>query len=389
MSGPTIVVAGALANKPRNGGEAWVRLSWIRGLQRLGCDVWFVEHIDERTCTDGEGRQSRFAESDNRLWFREVTAEFGLADRSWLICDSGDVDELPNVDIGDVAENALLVNISGHMRDGWLKRAFAKRVYVDIDPGFTQIWHEHGNDGARLPGHDLYFTIGLNIGTAGCPIPTNGLPWIPIFPPVVLADWPHCPAMDVADARRFTTVGTWRGPFGPVELDRRRFGLKVHEFRKFISLPHLVDAQFEAALAIHPSEVADLDLLRTHGWHLVEPLEVAGSCDSFQKYLVNSAAEFSVAQGVYVETASGWFSDRTTRYLACGRPALVQETGFGRIVPVGKGLLSFDSLQDAVTGAESIASDYELHAAAAREVATAHFDSDIVLGRFLEQCGVR
>ena len=47
MSSPIVVVAGALANKPLNGGEAWVRMSWVRGLQRLGCEVWFLEEIDE------------------------------------------------------------------------------------------------------------------------------------------------------------------------------------------------------------------------------------------------------------------------------------------------------------------------------------------------------
>ena len=38
----TVVVSGAIANKLLNGGEAWVRLSWILGLRRLGLDVWFV-----------------------------------------------------------------------------------------------------------------------------------------------------------------------------------------------------------------------------------------------------------------------------------------------------------------------------------------------------------
>ena len=32
----TVVVAGALANKPGSGGEAWVRMSWVRGLGQLG-----------------------------------------------------------------------------------------------------------------------------------------------------------------------------------------------------------------------------------------------------------------------------------------------------------------------------------------------------------------
>ncbi len=64
---------------------------------------------------------------------------------------------------------------------------------------------------------------------------------------------------------------------------------------------------------------------------------VAGDPAEFRRYVQGSAAEFSVAQGIYVDTNSGWFSDRTVRYLASGKPVLVQDTGFGRHLPSGKG----------------------------------------------------
>ena len=103
----------------------------------------------------------------------------------------------------------------------------------------------------------------------------------------------------------------------------------------------------------------------------------------------SSSGEFSVAQEVYVATRSGWFSDRTVRYLASGRPALVQDTGFSRHLPVGTGLVPFSSMEEAVLGAKSIESDYSAHAAAARSIAEQHFDANVVLPRFLEQAGVR
>jgi hypothetical protein len=281
----------------------------------------------------------------------------------------------------------LLINISGHLKWAPLLDRVRRKAYVDIDPGFTQLWHASGNRGARLDGHDRYFTIGENIGSAECTIPTGDLPWRPIRQPVVLDDWPVvAPAETSTLLADFTTVATWRGPFGPVELDRRRFGLKVHEFRKVIALPELVPAGFEAALAIHPSEVADLDLLRTHGWRVADPRRVAGTPDAFRSYVTRSGAEFSVAQGVYVETGSGWFSDRTTRYLASGRPALVQDTGFAAHLPVGKGLVTFTDLAEAASGAEAILADYDAHAAAAREIAESCFDSDVVLTSLLEAC---
>ena len=39
----------------RNGGEAWVRLSWILGLRRLVFVVWFVELLDEATAVVAAG----------------------------------------------------------------------------------------------------------------------------------------------------------------------------------------------------------------------------------------------------------------------------------------------------------------------------------------------
>ena len=51
----TIVVAGALANKAGNGGEAWVRLSWAQGLAGLGADVHLLEEIDTTAFTDRYG----------------------------------------------------------------------------------------------------------------------------------------------------------------------------------------------------------------------------------------------------------------------------------------------------------------------------------------------
>ena len=128
-------------------------------------------------------------------------------------------------------------------------------------------------------------------------------------------------------------------------------GLKVHEFRKFVTLPALTGDDFEIALAIDPGDWKDRELLVENGWRLADPAAVAGSPAEFRDYVMRSAAEFSVAQGVYVDTRSGWISDRTIRYLAAGKPALVQDTGAGDNLPasVGEGLLVFSTLDEAVT----------------------------------------
>jgi hypothetical protein len=91
---------------------------------------------------------------------------------------------------------------------------------------------------------------------------------------------------------------------------------------------------------------------------------------------------------MYVQTKSGWFSDRTARYLACGKPVLVQDTGFCEPGTSGEGLLVFDTVTEAAEGAERIARDYRGHSAAARWLAQRYFDSDTELGQLLDRAGV-
>jgi hypothetical protein len=384
----TVIVGGALANKPLNGGEAWVRLTWALGLRRLGFDVWFAELIAPEHCTDEAGRPVDFEASVNRSFFEQVTREFGLAGSACLVCSDGRTAGVEYGELLDRADGAeLLVNVSGHITDPEVLRRPKRRLYIDLDPGFTQFWDEDATSGFQLGGHEHYITVGTNIGTSGCPIPTGGLAWRAVLPPVLLDEWPARPPPDPTG--RFTTVATWRSPYGPVEHDGRRYGLKHHEFRKFIELPaRAAGAEFEVALGIYPGDAEDLARLQASGWTVREPRATVPDPVAFRRYVQDSAAEFSVAQGVYVETKSGWFSDRTACYLASGRPALVQDTGFSRSLRAEDGLLTFRTLDDAADGVERIASDYEDHCRSARAIAEEHFDSDRILGDLLDDLGV-
>jgi len=360
------IVAGALANKPFSGGEAWVRLSWALGLRRLGFDVWFIEQLGG----DGAGEAVTY--------FEEVGREFGLDRRAALLDRAGQ--GLAGIDparLADAAAEAeVLFNLSGHIPPGPLLAAPRRRVYVDLDPGFTQ---------AR--DHDFYATVGLNLsGRKGT---DDGIDWIPTLPPIVLEEWPAAPPPEPLRRPRFTTVATWRSPHGSVVVGGREAPQKHHEFRRLLPLPAQVpEAQFELALDIHPGDAADRRALLAAGWKLVSPREAAGSPAAFREYLRGSGAEFSVAQGVYVASRSGWFSDRTAAYLACGRPALVQDTGIEDVPTGEEGLLTFRSLEQAAAGADRILADPAGHAAAARRLAEEHLDSDLVLGRLLERIGV-
>lgn len=370
------VVAGAVANKAGNGGASWTRLSWAGGLRQLGFDVHFVEQLSPgapRGAVD---------------YFRDVMTACGLGESSTLLRADGttawglSLAELSELSAGAV----LLLNISGHLRRPQVTDRVPVRVFIDLDPGFTQIW-DASNQGGNVEDHDFWFTVGENVGATDCLIPTNGRPWRPIRQPVVLDDWPATPA-PASGALRFTTVGSWRGAYGPVEHAGRTFGVKAHQFRRFLPLPQRAPGSYELALEIHPADDKDRIALEEHGWLLADVHLAAGDPSAFRRYVQESGAEFSVAQSMYVETLSGWFSDRTVRYLASGRPALVQDTGFSRVYPTGEGLVAFTSLGDAVAGARTILADYDGHCRAARALAEEWFAADRVLGRLCEEVGV-
>ncbi|MDQ3817156.1 MAG: hypothetical protein M3362_05635 [Acidobacteriota bacterium] len=385
-----VIVSGALANKPLNGGAAWTRLSWILGLKKLGLDVLFVEQIDDKACVNAEGQRTAFEDSVNLAFFKQVTNQFGLSASASLIHTEGEGLRTFGLGFGDLLDAAsdakLLVNITGHLKLERLTSLIQRKLYIDLDPGFTQFWQASGESGSVLEGHDFYFTVGENIGTPHCSIPTGGVRWRPVRQPVVLEHWP---VSAEGDRDLFTTIASWRGAYGRVEHGGKTFGLKAHEFRKFIELPGRAEGQrFEIALDIHPAEVKDLELLRSCGWRLINPQRAVPDPHRFRRYVQNSGGEFSVAQGIYVETGSGWFSDRTVRYLASGKPALVQDTGFSCNYPTGSGLVAFRDLDEAVEGVEIIARDYEQHCEAARTLAEEYFDSDKVLSRMLDEVGL-
>ena len=383
----TVVVSSVIANKYLNGGNAWAVLNWVLGLKKLGFRVYFLEQIGRECCVDAAGAVTVFENCVNLAYFKRIVEEFGLSGSAALIYENGEqIHGSTYAELLDLAEGAeLLINITGHLALEPLMRRLRLKAYVDLDPGFTQLWYAAGDAGPRLAGHDFYFTIGENIGTPACPIPTGDIRWRRTRQPVVLEHWP----VSGEGARdRFTTVASWRGPYGPVQYSGKTFGLKVHEFRKFIELPERAPQTFEIALDIHPADEKDLNLLRRHGWQIVDPKAVVPDPAAFCRYVQTSGAEFSVAQGIYVGTESGWFSDRTVRYLASGKPALVQDAGFSRNYPVGEGLVAFRTLEQAVAGAERIVCDYEKHCQAARAIAEEYFDSDKVLGRLIEEVDI-
>ena len=97
-----------------------------------------------------------------------------------------------------------------------------------------------------------------------------------------------------------------------------------------------------------------------------------------------SGAEISPAKHGYAAASSGWFSERTAAYLASGRPAVAQDTGFSRFMPCGEGLLPFRGRDEAAAALAEVGVRYDVHCRAAREIAEELFDSRRVLPALVE-----
>ena len=361
------------------GGQTMFLLQYLRGLERLGHRVLFVEFRQKEPTETRPAVLRYFHESITNWWHPE---------RAALIIESPlkSLYGLEPQQVARVAREAdALITLSAHYRAAPfpLVGDVRPRILVESDPGYTQLWAVEEGDPVKVFGeHDFYFTVGRNIGTPRCSLPTGGIAWRHTWNPVVLDMW----AGDRPVTRdRFTTVADWRG-FGYLEFEGQVLGPKAEEFRKFINLPRLAGEALEIAIRIDPDD-PDVPYLREHGW-LLESTDVVADPGLYRDYVAGSYGEFSCAKGGYVGTRCGWFSDRSSYYLASGRPVVVQDTGFEGLAPTGKGLFSVRTPEEAAEAIRTIRRDYATHCAAARDIAREHFDSDVLLPRLLAEAGL-
>ena len=392
----TILYSGSLAQPTRNGGLSWFHLQFVLGFRRLGWDVLFLDRLAPGMCRDRAGAQPCPVErSANLRYFLDVMDRFGVGPASYsLAVQDGGGNEvgrvgLPRDRVLDRARrSAALVNAMGFCDDPDVLAAVPRRAFLDMDPGFGQMWRALGLHDP-FAGHDAFVTLGRNVGRPGCPIPTGGLPWVTMPQPVVLEHWPAAPPPPADTRAAFTSIGAWRGPNGPVEYEGVTYGLRCHEFRRFADLPRRRPAtRFELALDIHAGDARDVELLTGNGWQLSDPAAVAGDPWRYRDYMAGSRAEFMVPKHMYVAADSGLLSDRSAYYLATGRPVLARDTGIRHLYPTGKGLVTFATPDEAADGVDEINGDYAAHCRAAREIAVEHFDSDRVLSRLLTDLGL-
>jgi len=378
------IVLGSYMIRYPMGGMISNVLQWLVGFHRLGHDVYFVERAGyENSCFDPvRGRMSDDCSYGMRV-IDELLSSFGMGGR-WCYADAGGgYHGLSRDRVEEVLRSAdLFVDMGTH--GSWLEEAAGAgaRVLVDGEPGFTQMKLElRRADGEPLPEYDHHYTVGQNVGRAVSSVPDGGREWRTVFHPVLpelfeVDPPPHDGA--------FTTVMNWQSHH-PLVFEGRRYGQKDIEFDRFLSLPRLTEAPLEVAVA---GKDVPRDELRRNGWRIRDAHRVTESFDSFRSYIRSSLAEFSVCKNMFVDTASGWFSDRSAAYLASGRPVVLQETGWSRHLPTGEGLFAVGSVDEAAAAIDLVAGAPEVHSRAAREIAGEYLEARKLLGRFLDEVGV-
>jgi hypothetical protein len=358
-----IVLGAMVASVPGHGGATWAALQYALGLSELGHEVLLLDEAH------GEGDEARRAAA-----LREVEAGFGFEGRAALLIGEGSLGLTRDEVLAFAADADLLINLAGTVRAPAVLEAVPRRLFVDLDPAFTQLWHTQGVD-LGFDRHTAFASVGLTLHERECTVPDCGRQWRPTLPPVALDHWP---VVREAPREGVTAIANWRS-YGSIEHEGVRHGQKAHSTRELIDLPALAGEPIRFALLIDSGEEADLRSLRSHGWELLDAAAKTGTPEHYASFVRASAAELGIAKEGYVVSRCGWFSDRSACYLASGRPVLAQRTGWERMLPEGPGLLGFSSAAEAAQQLALLRREPQVHATAARALAEERFDARRVL----------
>lgn len=405
-----IIVTGLIAQHPRLGGVTWDYLQYLLGLTQLGHDVYYLEDSGQWPYTIDGGSSGEdwiaYDPTPNLSYLDRVMKRFGLVDRwlyrfpikpRWYGMSPGRRRDL-------LATADLLLNVSGTLRRPSDYRAIPRLVYIDSDPVFTQVKlnlpHGQLKFQRRAAVHDRFFSFGECLGSA---VPGTAYHWRPTRTPIVLDEWN--PSADHRSV--FSTVMSWTS-YRPLTYRRQAYGQKDLEFQRFLLLPRrlkrppleiamggLDHTAWQRLVRDHTTAAGQFlrgqtgrrprEILRAAGWRIVDAFARCGDFERYRRYVQSSAGEWSVAKQGYVVGRAGWFSCRSACYLAAGRPVVVQDTGFAPVIPVGEGVLTFRTEEEAIRALTEVTTHYRRHARAARELAATYFDARNVLKTLVEE----
>jgi hypothetical protein len=387
--GLRLIILGAIGRIPF-AGMAWEVLHYLAGFRRLGHDVYYVEDTEswpydpEQDASSPDCRHAvnyiakvmDWADFADRWAYRAAEPEerfYGLSESQF----------------SRVLERAdVLINWGASTRLREPHLLVPVRVLLQTDPGGDEILAAKGDPATieMLSAHTHFFNWAENLGAPDCVLPTGLFAYRPTRMPVVL-DWFTPPASLFSNGGRprplrFTTVANWQQP-GEIEWNGEVYSWSKHQqFLRFIDLPRRTGQPIELALGSVDEE--STQLLVSHGWQVVDASPVGTDMLPFRDYIFGSDGEFTVAKDQYVRLRTGWFSDRSAYYLAASKPVITQDTGFGKILPTGEGLFSFNSMEEIIAAFEAIQSDYKRHSRAARAIAEEYFRAETVLAKFID-----
>jgi hypothetical protein len=374
-----IAILGYIIRGPY-GGLCWDPLQFVLGLKRLGHEVLFLEDSDDypgyaNTQSIETAKAKGFAFIDDlftRYDLKEQWSYFDGPTNSWY--------GLPKEKVLAFCAGAdILLNISGvnPLRD-WLTN-IPCRIFLDTDPLFTQVkLLQQPALFEYAKAHTCFFTIGENVGQADCKIPTEHFDWKPTKQPVIPDLWEVVPP--IADGK-WTTIMAWKS-YQNVVFAGEEYGMKDRSFNDYLELPTFVKDKLELGIS---SNTETRELLMKHGWDVVEAIIPTEDPWTYRNYIDRSKGEWSIAKHGFVVSNCGFLSERTMNYMAKGKPAVIQDTGFSKYYPTGEGLLIFTTLQEAVAGIERANKDYAFHCRKAREFVEAFCSYQTVLGKLLDE----
>lgn len=385
---PKIVLLGMITKIPV-AGEIWSTLHYLIGLRRLGYDAYYVEAhartpsmLMERKDDDGSAKAAALIDG--------LMRRFDLGDR-WAfhaLHDDGRCYGLSETELMALYRDAaLIINFHGSTVPRPEHYAGGRLIYLETDPVQLEIelFYNRRETLEFLKPHRAFFTWGLNFGRPDCQVPLpEAVTFIPMPPAVVTDLWEP---FANGPGPHFTTIGNWRQMERELTFRGQVYHWSKHyEFLKFLDLPKRTSQSFE--LALSSFRPADQRMLEQHGWRIQRALDFSLDIEAYRHYIVSSRGEFTVAKDQNVRLRSGWFSERSTQYLAAGRPVITQETGFSNVLPTGEGLFGFSTMEEIVDAVQAVNTDYARHSRAAQAIAREHFNYDIVLPPLLAELGV-
>jgi len=386
------IIVGGLVGQFPLGGVAWDYFHYVLGLAELGHDVYY--HEDTWVWPFNPVLQYPTDDPAYTVQFFDdffSTYAPHLKDRwHYVLCHEKHLGMSAEA-FAEVARTAdIFLNVSGACFIPEEVGPHCVKVFLDTDPGYNQImlsekfaWSQNVERWCKtVADHDRHLTYAENIYGPDCLVPRMNFDWQPTRCVATPGSWESIRNSPPSPIAPMTTIMTWDWFRGALTYDGIEYFAKAVEFEKFLDLPRRSGGGFMLALN---GIKAPLKKISAEGWIVRDAQEVTLTPARYQHFISESAGEWSVAKNVYVATHSGWFSCRTACYLAAGRPAVVQETGWSRFVPAGAGVFAFSNMDESLAGLSAIAADPPRHRAAAYEIARQYLAPDRVLPDMIEK----